>query len=181
MGSLTTITAPTIEPITLVECKETLRIEAGEDDTRLYGIIRASRMFAEAFCSIKIMTQVLERTYDRFPANEFSLDLWPLQSIDSIKYDDTASPTAEQTLVLNTDYYTDIKTIGGRVRTITGWPTVATKPGPIRIRATAGYATQDDVPNNIKEGIKAYCAYLYYADELMEKVAKSLLWPERIL
>ena len=181
MASLTTITAPTLEPVTLQEVKDTLRVEAGEDDTRLYGIIRASRMFAEAFCGLKIMTQVLELTYDRFPASEFPLDIWPLQSIDSIKYDDTASPVVEQTLVENTDYYADIKTKGGRVRTITGWPSVAVKPGPIRIRVTAGHATQPDVPDNIKEGIKAYCVFLYDADELMETVAKSLLWPERIL
>lgn len=181
MATLETITVPILEPVTLQEAKDALRVEAGEDDTRLNGIIRAARMFAESFCGLKLMTQVLERTYDRFPATEFSLGLWPLQSIDSIKYDDTASPVVEQTLVENTDYYADIKTKGGRVRTITGWPSVAVKPGPIRIRVTAGYANQEAVPDSIKEGIKAYCVYLYDADELMETVAKSLLWPDRIL
>ena len=181
MGSFTIITEPADEPITLDEAKEALRIEIDDEDTRIWNIIRAARMFAEDYLNLKIMSQVIELAVDRWPATEFSLGVWPIISIDTVKYEDTASPVATQTLVVNTDYYSDITTIGGRLRTLSGWPSVASKPNAIKIRMTVGYADQDSVPDQIKEGIKAYCAYIYDSDECMKDIAERLLWSARIM
>ena len=181
MGSLATVIEPTDEPITLDEAKEALRIEIDDEDTRIWNIIRAARMFAEDFLSLKLMSQTIELSLDKWPATEFSLGTWPLISIDTVKYEDTSSPTATQTLTANTDYYADVLTMGGRLRTVTGWPSVAVKPNAIKIRMTAGYADQDSVPDQIKEGIKAYCAYIYDADPAMKDIAERLLWSQRII
>jgi len=181
MGSLTTITEPADEPITLDEAKQALRIEDDDEDTRVWGIIRSARMFAEDFLSLRLMSQTVELSFDRWPATEFSLGVWPIISVDTVKYEDTASPVATQTLVADTDYYADITTTEGRLRTITGWPSVAVKPNAIKIRMTAGYADQDSVPDQIKEGIKAYCAYIYDSDECMKGIAERLLWSARIM
>jgi len=178
MSTLTIIIEPTSEPVTLNEAKESIKVEDTDDDARILGMIVTARRFAEAFCNIKIFTQVVERSYDRFPSSEIDLGVWPLQSIDSVKYDDTASPVTEQTLVADTDYYADTTTIGGRVRTITGWPSVAVKPNPVRIRMTAGYTT---VPDYFKEGVLAYVAYLFDGESEMATAAKSILSPYRIL
>jgi len=187
MGSLSVITEPTVEPITLAEAKAALGIDHTDDDDRITGYIKASRIFAEKYCRLKIPSQVVERTYDRWPSAEINLDVWPLQSIDSVKYDDTASPIAEQTLVLDTDYYSDIVLEGGRVRALTGWPSVAVKPSAIRIRMTAGYADSgaspidlaDNIPESIKNGIKAYVVYLYEQNCDMLDVAQDILRGER--
>lgn len=180
MATLSTITAPTDEPVTLQEAKDALRIESSDEDVRIWNIIRSARQFAEDYTNLRIMTQVVELSLDAWPSTVIDLEVWPIQSVDSVKYYDTASPSAQQTLVVNTDYYADITTVKGRIGTITGWPSTAVKFNPITIRMTVGYADQDSVPDQIKEGIKAYCAYIYDSDEIMLNIAKRLLWPARI-
>lgn len=176
MGTLTVITEPTIEPVTLEEAK--IAIGLGDDDSqdgRVDGHIRTARMFAEDFCDLRIMTQTVERSYDGWPSFIIDLNVWPLASIDSVKYDDTASPVAEQTLVVNTDYYADTTFEGGRVGTINGWPSVASKFNPVRIRMTAGYTTQALVPEGLKDGIKAYVVFLFEDNCDMKQVAMDIL------
>ena len=176
MGTLTTITEPTIEPVTVEEAKLALNIEHDDDDIRIEGYIQAAREWAEKYLDKRIMTQTVERSYDTWPASIIDLDVDPIQSIDSIKYDDTSSPVTEITYTENTDYYTDIKTDGGRVVSINGWDSVADKPNAIRIRMTVGYTTQALVPFQIKEGIKAFVVYLYEQNCDMMQVAKDILW-----
>jgi len=179
MAAFTVITEPTIEPITIDEAKDAIGIDHDSDDVRIDGYIRTARSFAEDFCGLRIMEQTVEISYDGWPSSIIELDVWPLQTIDSIKYDDTASPITEQTLVVDTDYYADVIKEGGRVATITGWPSTAAKPNPIRIRMTAGYASQALVPETLKDGIKAYVVYLYTLDCDMRQVAKHILRGER--
>lgn len=181
MGAFTIITQPTAEPVTISEAKSKLSILHDDEDDRIAGMIKSAREFAEDYCNIYIMTTVVELTLDRWPGTEFGLNTWPLQSVDSIKYDDTSSQTTEITLIVNTDYYADVKTEGGRIRAISSWPSLATKPNPIRIRMTAGYASASDVPYRIKDGIMTAIVSLYDMDQDLDKSAKSILWPNRIL
>ena len=178
MGAFTIITEPTTEPVTIREAKDFLGIKHKDDDIRIKNLIKAARQWAEKYCTLSIPTQTVELSLDRFPVIEFSMDTWPLQSIDSVKYDDTSSPVTEQTLVADTDYYADTTIIQGRLRAISGWPSVAVKPNAVRIRMTAGYTT---VPEQIKDGIKAYVAYLFDTDPDMKQMAESLLCSSRIL
>ena len=181
MGTLSVITPPTQEPITLSEAKEALRIEDTSEDARIHGLIKAAREMAEDFLDLHIMTQTLDLTFSGWPATIIELDVWPIQSIDSVKYDDTSSPVTEQTLVVDTDYYADTTTIGGRVIAATAWPSTANQPNTVRIRMTAGYTSQDEVPEHIKDGIKAYVVYLYDKEPVMRDIAKNLLWSKRRL
>lgn len=175
MGTFTVITAATEEPVTLNEAKEALGVTHEDDDARILKMVKSAREMAEKFTNTFIASQVVERNYHTWPSWTINLKLWPLQSIDSVKYDDTASPSAEQTLVLNDDYQTDIRTIGGLISSIGGWPSTAVKPNPIRVRCTVGYADIDDVPEHVKNAIKAYVVYLYDAEPFMKEVAESLL------
>jgi len=181
MGTFTVITPPKIEPVSIAEAKIALRILHDDEDVRISQLIKTAREYAEDYCNIITMTTVIELSFDKWPSNVFSLNKWPLQSIDSIKYDDTSSPSVELTLTENVDYYADIKTENGRISTITGWPSHAVTFNPIRIRMTAGYSSAENVPEQIKDGIKAYAAYLYDQDPDLEKAARKILWPRRIL
>ncbi|MFV1983002.1 MAG: phage head-tail connector protein [Thiohalomonadales bacterium] len=181
MGTLTIINESGVEPITINEAKDALRILHNDEDDRVSGLITASRRFAELYCGIHIINTVVELSLNNWYSNSIDLNTWPLQSVDSIKYDDTGSPSVELTLTPNIDYYADVITQGGKVTVIHSWPPVAQKPNPIRIRMTAGYTDNSTVPENIKEAIKAYCIYLYDSDPDLEKSAKSILWPERVL
>lgn len=176
MGTLNTITAPTIEPITQDELKDALRIDGNDDDLRLKGLIVAARNWAENYLDLRLMNQVVELTLDRFPADKFSLDVWPIQSVDSVKYDNTASPSVETTLVENTDYRVDIVNIEGRMQSIGGWPSVYNKFNSVRIRMTVGYATQAAIPQGIKEGIKTYAMGQYLCNPGLLEMAENMLW-----
>lgn len=181
MGTFTLITAPTDEPITVNEAKELLRIDHADDDARIEAHIKAARGFAENYLNLKLFTQTWDLSLPKFTGVTIELGLWPLQSIDSVKYWDTSSPTTEVTLTENTDYYADIVTPGGRIKTIGGWPSVDDKFNPVTVRMTAGYSDLDDIPEEIKDGIKYYVAYLYDADLSMKKIAEEILWPHRRL
>lgn len=181
MGTFTTITEPTAEPVSILEAKGKLSILHDDEDDRIAGLIKAAREFTEDYCSIYIMPTVIELTLDRWPSSEFGLETSPLQSIDSVKYFDTSSPSVETTLTVDVDYYADTTTEGGRLRTITGWPSVAVRPNPITITMTAGYSSADNVPQRIKEGIMTSIVSLYDLDPDLDKSAKSILWPNRIL
>ena len=179
MGTLTVITAPTTEPVTLSEAKDTLRVTSTDDDTRITDLIATAREWAEHYCDLLIMPQVVERSWHGWPSTHIPLNVSPLESIDSVIYDDTSSPVTAVTLVANTDYYADTTTDGGRVSAINGWPSTAVQPNTVRIRMTAGYTSAALVPERIKDGIKAYIVYLYDNDPNMKEMAENILWSER--
>jgi uncharacterized phiE125 gp8 family phage protein len=181
MGQLTVITEPTKEPITLAEAKQALSIEDNNDDARIINMIKSARYMAELFTGLKLYTQTIDRSFDDWPGSTFSLDVWPLQSIDSLNYYDTSSPSTEQTLTVNDDYYADTTTKGGRIVQINSWPTTAIRPNAVRVRMTAGYSDIDNIPEYIKDGIKAYVVYLYDMDPMTKDIAEQLLWPARTI
>lgn len=180
MATLTVITAPTTEPVTLTEVKSALGVTYSDDDVELTDLIQSAREYIELYTGRRLMTQVLELSFDRWPSVEFPIGEWPLQSIDSVKYDDASSPVTEQTLTVNTDYYADTTTEKGRVRAITSWPSVANQPNAIRVRFTAGYDSADAVPAAIKRGIILWVGGLYQCPDYIES-AKMVLRPYRIL
>ncbi len=181
MGTFTIITEPKAEPVTIAEAKGKLSILHDDEDDRISGLIKSAREFTENYCGIYIMPTVIDLNLDRWPSTQFGLATWPLQSIDSVKYYDTSSPSVQLTLVVDVDYYADIITEGGRVRSIGGWPSLASRPNPITIRMTAGYSNASAVPQRIKDGIMTQLVSLYDLDPDLDKASKSILWPNRIL
>lgn len=151
------ITEPAFEPVTLEEAKLHLRVDHTEDDLLISEYIKASRMFVEKFTARALVAQTWELVIDSFPSSEIQLPLPPLQSVESIKYDDSAG--VEQTLG-TTQYEVDtVSEPGWVVPVITGWPS-GTFNGinAVRIRFVAGYASAnsppiDTVPSSLKSAI----------------------------
>lgn len=181
MGTLTVITPPNKEPVTLDEAKGSVKVFHNDDDDRITSLIKTGREFSESYCNIVAMTTVYELSLDVFPQSVFTLNTNPLQYVDSIKYIAPGSPRVEITLIEGVDYYADVITQGGRIFPLGSWPSVASEPNAVKIRFTAGYIDQKNVPEQIKDGIKAYIIYLYDTDDTMLKAAKNILWPQRIL
>lgn len=179
MATLKEITGPTQEPVTLSELKDVLRITSTSEDVRLTALLKAARQFVENYLDTKLMTQTVELNLDRFSADSFELDVYPIQSVSSVKYDSTDSPSVETTLTVNVDYRVDIDSKNGRIISIGGWPSVYSKFNSVRIRMVAGYASAAAVPDGIKEGLKLYAAALYECSPQLEDAAKSILWPFR--
>src|SRR5262245_61208300 len=99
MTSLRIITPPDVQPLTLAETKEHLRVDITDEDTLIGLHIEAATSFIEKFLGRALVTQTWEMAIDQFPTDgkkTIAIPLPPLQSVTSIKYDDTGN--VERTL-----------------------------------------------------------------------------------
>lgn len=155
--ALRLITAPTVEPLTLAEAKAHLRVDHTDDDSLIAIYLAAARADCEEWTARAFVTQTWELVLDEFPDDEIQIPRPPLQSVESIKYDD--GDGVEQTLA-TTEYTVDTTSQPGWVVPVTtGWPT-STFEGinSVRIRFVAGYLNADspnDLTANIPSSIKA--------------------------
>ncbi len=162
------ITPPAAEPITLIEAKEHLRVDHTADDNLIAAMITASRTYCEQWTDRAFVTQTWELVLDDFPTAEILVPKPPLQSVISVKYDDSVG--VEQTLA-TTEYEVDTVNQPGWVVPVTsGWPTgVWEGINSVRIRYVAGYDPgtgspidlAENVPGSLKAAILLYLGQLY--------------------
>jgi len=157
---------PYVEPITLDEVKDHLRITFNSHDSQLLGLITASREFVESVTGRALVQQTWKYYLQNWPAgNEFELPFPPLRSVTSIKYTDSdgTQTTWEDTTTSPTsyDYEVDTDSEPGRIILAYGetWPSTTLHPkNPIEIEFVAGYDDDGESPPdyqvNIPEGIK---------------------------
>lgn len=162
------VTGPAIEPITLWELEQHLRIDPDTDveTDLLNGLITAARLDVENDTSRKIITQTWDYFPQTWPDNDrLKIPFGNLQTASlAIKYKNSAG--AETTLTLTTDYL--IQTNGDQCGFIVlpyggSWPSATLYPSnPITITFTCGYgATAASVPETIKQAIKCRCVASY--------------------
>jgi uncharacterized phiE125 gp8 family phage protein len=174
----------------LAEAKAHLRLDTSADDAYVSTLISAARERVDLFLRRALITQTLEYTIDGFPSGEIDLPRPPLQSIEWIKYVDTAGIL--QTLPAQ-DYVSDVSSNEiARVALAWNryWPITRSSINAAVIRFIAGYGDDaEDVPQAIRHGILIEIANLYenredavvgQAVNLM-RVSERLLWPYRAL
>ena len=93
-------TPPASEPVSLVEAKAHILVDASTDDTLISTLITTARIYAENYTRRAFITQTIKARYDYFQS-WFELEKAPLISVSSITYIDTTGST--QTLA--TDQY----------------------------------------------------------------------------
>jgi uncharacterized phiE125 gp8 family phage protein len=160
--SLTLITAPASEPVTLEEAKAQCRVDTADDDTLISAYITTARQYVEetlAHCAL--LTQTWELRRDRWPSSPFRLPLPPLQSISSIKYMDEAG---EEYPLDASVYGFDSHSEPGRLflKPNQSWPSTALYPyGGVRIQFVAGWENTANIPTGLIMAIKLLVGYLY--------------------
>ena len=153
MYGLTLFTAPTIEPISLLEVKR--QVELAEDytehDSELQGMIQAARIYAEKATNRQICTATWDYYSDRFP---FGLDvmllpLAPLQSITYVKYLDSAGTL---TTWNSSNYVVTTSREPGYLSLVYGsvFPQTRFQRDAVNVRFVAGYGGQANVPQDLK-------------------------------
>lgn len=154
------ITAPAVQPLTLQEVKDHLRVDYSDTDSIITLYLNAATSYVDGefgYLGRALVTQTWELTIDTFPLHEIKVPLPPLQSVTSIKYDDSSA--VEQTLATD-QYFVDTVSEPGWIVPITsGWPTnVLSAINSVRVRFVAGYeATTDSPPDprfNVPTAIK---------------------------
>lgn len=169
MKGLVLNTPPTISPITRDELKEHLRIDASNtsEDDFIDTIISASTDYFQQRSWRQLITATYTQYFDEFPATGFELKKPPLQSVESIKYDDLADN--EQTLSTSV-YQVDTFSQIGRVVLVEGesFPSTFDKINAVRVEYKAGYGdATDDVPDLIKSTIKLIAAWMFENRDLV--------------
>lgn len=62
------LTQPTVEPVTLAEAKQHLRVDVADDDDLISVLIAGARQSAEGICRRALCTQTVKLVLDQFPA-----------------------------------------------------------------------------------------------------------------
>ena len=190
---LTQKTAPTLEPVTLVEAKAHLKVTRDTENPLIAAYIRAAREYAEIFTGRQLVTATWQLYLDTFPAYEIRLPRPPLSSVGSIKYNDVDG--AQQTWS-NTEYDQDTKSEPGRVALAYGESFPNIRGGEINtiiVEYDAGYAATAGpavaaVPAPFKAAILLMVADLYEHRMSQSEIritpnvaVDRLLWAKRIV
>lgn len=181
------ITPPTLEPVTLQEAKDHLRVTTTDEDALISELITSARQQAETFLRRALLTQTWALYLDSFP-DQIELPNSPVQSVTSIKYIDVDG--VEQTLsTLQYDVHTQnepalIVPAYGKT-----WPSIRSQLNAITVEFVAGWQIQQSVPGPIKSALLLIIGHLYENRENASPLnmhqlpygANALLFPYRII
>jgi uncharacterized phiE125 gp8 family phage protein len=149
-----TVTAPTVEPVTLEQMKEHSRVDDEESDAYITALIPAARRALEDETGRAFMDQVLRVRLDSVPCSrEILLPRAPLQSLVAITYINTAGATVTFTGVV--DAITEQKPGRLVLRAGYDWPSdVAERAGAFMIEFRAGAASLGALDPLIVHGVR---------------------------
>ncbi len=150
---------PSIEPITLGELKDRLRVANDDFDGELSDLLTAGRKQVEYDAKVKLITQTVEMYLDRFPeGTTIEIRQLPVQSVTSVQYVDEDQAT--QTFA-SSKYSTDTDSKPARIilQEDQSWEdTEPQYPQAVTVTYTAGYgATAASVPVEAKLAIVEWC------------------------
>lgn len=201
-GSVTVATPPSVEPVTLAEARQHLRLvatgspETHPDDDFVSRAIASARRMAENFTNRAFVETTYAWRFDRFESEsvELSLPVGAGRAVDAITYIDKNGDSQSFTdfAFLATDN-------GGRIAPNVDktWPDARGSLGDVTITFRAGYAPTGDsppdyranIPDDIKNAILFAVGHLYenrssvVLDTNATKVPMAfehILWPYRI-
>jgi len=178
-------TAPATTPISVAELKSHLRIDGLTDvyeDALLLLYIKAAVAVCETYCRIAIMEQVWTAKLDNF-ADKILLPRPPLISVDEVTYLD--GDGVAQTLASSVYQVDTFSQPGGLLLAYNqSWPTTRDQAQAITIEFTVGYEAADDVPENLKHGLKMLAGMWYGMRETADPGKPDELplpWPVKLL
>jgi uncharacterized phiE125 gp8 family phage protein len=198
MTALKIVTQPTVEPVSLLQAKQHLRVTTTDEDALISALIVAARGHAEDYTGRRLVTQTWDYFLDCFPwyrdyprwQSWCSIEIpnAPLQSVASVKYIDESG--AEQTIDPS-GYLVDAKSEPGRVSPAYGvtWPTPRLQMNAVTIRFVCGYGLAAAVPYPITAAILLIIGELYnHREETtsssvaeLPRGVESLLYPYRLV
>lgn len=126
------------------------------------GMIRAAREYTERLCSLAMLTQTWTFTLDAFSKREIVLPRWPVISVSSITYYDTAN--ASQTFS-SASYRLGVRPDDMGIIQLNqdaSWPSTYDRTGAVTVTFVAGFgATPATVPNDLVYSVKILAAEFF--------------------
>lgn len=185
--AVTTTSGPAVEPVSLSDMKDYLRVDGTSEDDVITAMIKAARLKAEQYTGKRFITQTIKMVMDHFPYYDNTyygsgttylmagvpvsigttkpviLPHGPIQSITSVvtyKEDNTSATFAAS------EYFVD--TVSGRLILNQGqtWPTELRTHSAVEITYVAGYGdAATDMPTDIIQAIKQIVQVMYETRE----------------
>jgi uncharacterized phiE125 gp8 family phage protein len=166
--------APEVEPLTVQEAKDNLKVSGIDEDTRIEGLITSARLWCEGYTNRSFIKQTRTQYMDDFwqpcdyrPVRDraaIELLQGPLldvlgTTVISVKYYDEAD-------VLKTldpsEYWIDSKRPVPSIYVKKSWPTTKVRPNAVEIAYYAGYGTTGaSVPQYFKDAMHMYIAHCF--------------------
>lgn len=162
------VTAPALEPLTLDEVKDHLRLTGSAEDPLLDGLIVAARQSVETHLSRALLTQTRKLWLDRWPrAARIELPRPPAQTVTSITYLDADG--VEQTLSTSLYAVYGAQATPGQDAEVAyiepaygqSWPSVYAVPESIRVTYVCGWLTVGAIPQPIRQAMLLRVAELF--------------------
>lgn len=151
--------APTLEPLTLPEAKNHLRVLGGDEDATIRDFLKAARENFEDATGRALLTQTWEQVYDYFP-NIITLFRAPVQSVTKIDYIDSEGVL---TLLAASEYVLDNHREPARIVEAFGvsWPVTRQTVNAVIVTFVAGYTTRALVPHTAKEAVRLKLSHYF--------------------
>lgn len=171
------VSEPSIEPVSLVEAREHLRVTHTDEDALIAGLITAARVTVETITRRSFITQTWKLYLDRFPASRgIRLPHTPVQSVSHIKYYDEDG--IQQTFPAS-DYWLDAVSAPARLslKESKDWEdTEADRLNAVEIQYVAGYGSApSQVPAPIRHAMKLLVAHLYENPDIVSAGQLSVI------
>lgn len=163
--SLTTLTEPVNEPVSLAEAKAYLRVDNTDEDTLIGTLITAARQWVESYLDRALILRQLVLRLDTFPV-EIELPQPPLSTFGmytavSVTYTLETGTTAT---LSSSEYRIDRTSTPGVLRqNYSGsWPGHLNDYNSIAVTYWAGYGNDEgDIPPAIKNAILLMIGHLF--------------------
>lgn len=188
MASVTVVTPPAEEPVTLARVRAERAVTHTEDDTILEAKITEVRQHVEEMLGKALVTQTWRLHLHEFPAGEIALPGGRVQSVESVTYIDEAGDT--QTLATSA-YQVDTYSRRPILRRVPGteWPKTQDTLNAVTVELVVGYGAAADVPGGIVAAILLLIGDLAENREAQivgsiiqeNKAVQRLLFPHRNL
>lgn len=164
--SLTLVTGPTRDPVSLAEAKAHCRIDTADDDGLIAGYLLAARQHVEIYTRRALITQTWDQIGDEL-GSEIVLERPPVQSVTSVKYLDSAG--VEQTLAPS--QYRLVQRRTGEFVIVPAygvtWPSVQDVESAVTVRFVAGYLPEA-FPEPLRHAILLLVGHWYEHREAVD-------------
>ena len=198
------LSAPSGEPLTLNEAKNHLRVDIGDDDGLISGLIVAARQQAETICRRALVTQSWAVVFDQFPRPGYNIGSanwygpqWgmspgpltslaldgktgyeiylPLPPLQSVDEISYVDPDGVNQVF--TSFIADLYSEPARAVPAYGstWPATRNQINAVKIKFTCGYGTPSEVPQGIKQWMLALIGMMYEIRESEVVVQRATL------
>jgi len=185
-------TGPTVEPVSLEEAKEHLRVSHTADDSVIRDVIQVARLDIETLSMHALITQTWDQYLDAFPGEDkIVLPFPPLQSVTGVYY--TPESTGVEATFSSSNYSVDIYNIPGKIvlDDSASWPGDAlVEVNGVKVRFVCGFGDDpSDVDFRLRMAMKLLIGHYYENREavfagrtspvLLPMGVNSLVWDFR--